>query len=90
MDKLIDSDRLGQKTKAGFYKKNEDRTIHSVDLNTGDYSPMESVRFDCFRIAKDRQRLSEKVIALCDGDDRGSKYFWELTSKRRLVAMKST
>jgi len=81
LDKLIDSDRLGQKTKAGFYKKNEDRTIHSVDLNTGDYSPMESVRFDCFRIAKDRQRLSEKVIALCDGDDRGSKYFWELTSK---------
>ena len=81
LDKLVDSDRLGQKTKAGFYKKNEDRSIHSVDLNTGDYSPMGSVRFDCFRIAKDRQRLNEKIIALCEGDDRGSKYFWELTSK---------
>ena len=81
LDKLIDSDRLGQKTRAGFYKKNEDRSIHSVDLITGDYSPFGSVRFDCFRIAKDRQRLSEKIIALCEGDDRGSKYFWELTSK---------
>ena len=81
LDKLIDSDRLGQKTRAGFYKKNEDRSIHSVDLITGDYSPLGSVRFDCFRIAKDRQRLSEKIIALCEGDDRGSKYFWELTSK---------
>ena len=81
LDKLVDSDRLGQKTKAGFYKKNEDRSIHSIDLNTGDYSPMGSVRFDCFRIAKDRQRLNEKIIALCEGDDRGSKYFWELTSK---------
>ena len=72
---------MGQKTKAGFYKKNEDRSIHSVDLKTGEYSPMGQVRFDCFRIAKDRQRLSDKITALCFGDDRGSKYFWEITAK---------
>ena len=56
LNKLIDSERLGQKTRAGFYKKNEDRSIHSVDLKTGEYAPMGLVRFDCFRIAKDRQR----------------------------------
>ncbi len=81
LESLITSDRLGQKTKAGFYKKNEDRSIHSVDLKTGEYSPMGQVRFDCFRIAKDRQRLSDKITALCFGDDRGSKYFWEITAK---------
>jgi len=81
LEGLIASDRLGQKTKAGFYKKNEDRSIHSVDLKTGEYSPMGQVRFDCFRIAKDRQRLSDKITALCFGDDRGSKYFWEITAK---------
>ena len=81
LESLIESDRLGQKTKAGFYKKNEDRSIHSVDLKTGEYSPMGQVRFDCFRIAKDRQRLSDKITALCFGDDRGSKYFWEITAK---------
>ncbi len=81
LNTLIDSNYLGQKTKSGFYKKNEDRSIYSVNLNNGDYKPMESVRFDCFRIAKDKQRLSEKIKALCDGDDRGSKYFWEVTSK---------
>ena len=80
LESLIASDRLGQKTKAGFYKKNEDRSIHSVDLKTGEYSPMGQVRFDCFRIAKDRQRLSDKITALCFGDDRGSKYFWEITA----------
>jgi 3-hydroxyacyl-CoA dehydrogenase len=81
LESLIASDRLGQKTKAGFYKKNEDRSIHSVDLKTGEYNPMGQVRFDCFRIAKDRQRLSDKITALCFGDDRGSKYFWEITAK---------
>ena len=81
LESLIESDRLGQKTKAGFYKKNEDRSIHSLDLKTGEYSPMGQVRFDCFRIAKDRQRLSDKITALCFGDDRGSKYFWEITAK---------
>jgi len=81
LDTLIESDRLGQKTKAGFYKKNEDRSIHSVDFKTGEYSPMGLVRFDCFRIAKDRQKLADKMIALCYGDDRGSKFVWEVTAR---------
>jgi 3-hydroxyacyl-CoA dehydrogenase len=81
LNQLIDSGRLGQKTKAGFYKKNEDRSIHSVDFKTGEYSPQEKVRFDCFRIAKDQQKLPDKLKALCYGDDRGSKYFWEITAK---------
>ena len=81
LNTLIDSNRLGQKTGAGFYKKNEDRSIHSINLKTGKYGPMGQVRFDCFRIAKDRQRLAEKVKALCSGDDKGSKYFWELTAR---------
>ena len=81
LDTLIESDRLGQKTKAGFYKKNEDRSIYSVDFKTGEYSPMGLVRFDCFRIAKDRQKLADKMIALCYGDDRGSRFVWEVTAR---------
>ena len=81
LDNLIASNRLGKKTGSGFYKKNEDRTIHSVDLKTGEYSEQDLVRFDCFRVAKDKQRLSERIISLCDGEDSGSKYFWELTSQ---------
>jgi len=81
LDNLIGSNRLGKKTGSGFYKKNEDRTIHSVDLKTGEYSEQDLVRFDCFRVAKDKQRLSERIISLCDGEDSGSKYFWELTSQ---------
>lgn len=81
LNQLVDSGRLGQKTKSGFYKKNEDKSIHSLDLKSGEYSPQEKVRFDCFRIAKDRQKLPEKLKALCYGDDRGAKFFWEITAK---------
>ena len=81
LDNLIETKRLGQKTKSGFYKKNEDGSIHSIDLKTGEYKPMNTVRFDCFRVAKDRQNLADKIKALCNVDDKGSKYFWEITSK---------
>ena len=52
-----------------------------MDLKTGEYSPQEKVRFDCFRIAKGHQKLPDKLKALCYGDDRGSKYFWEITAR---------
>ena len=81
LENLIETGRLGQKTKSGFYKKNEDRSIHSLDLKTGEYKPMNTVRFDCFRVAKDRQNLADRVKALCDGEDKGSMYFWEITAK---------
>ena len=81
LDQLIDSDRLGQKTKSGFYKKNEDRSLSSINLRSGEYRPISKVYFDCFRVAKDQQSLSRKLKALCYGDDKGSKYFWEVTAK---------
>ena len=81
LEDLIKSNRLGQKTKSGFYKKNEDKSIYSLNLKTGDYDPMNQVRFDSFRVAKDRQNLPDKIRSLCFGDDKGSTYFWEITAK---------
>tara|TARA_B100000686_G_scaffold354862_1_gene467765 strand:+ start:7429 stop:9774 length:2346 start_codon:yes stop_codon:yes gene_type:complete len=81
LGKLVDSDRLGQKSKAGFYKKMDDQSIQSVDFKTGEYEPLIQVRFDCYRIAKDYQNLKDKLFTLIYGDDRGSKYFWEVISR---------
>ncbi len=81
LEDLIKSNRLGQKTKSGFYKKNEDKSIYSLNLKTGDYNPMNQVRFDSFRVAKDKQNLPDKIRSLCFGDDKGSTYFWEITAK---------
>ncbi|MEE8340665.1 MAG: 3-hydroxyacyl-CoA dehydrogenase NAD-binding domain-containing protein [Candidatus Neomarinimicrobiota bacterium] len=77
---LIDDGRLGQKTKSGFYKK-EDKTILSVNLETGEYGPQKKVRFDGFRLAKDRQNTGEKITALAFSEDKAGKFFWEVLSR---------
>ena len=75
LEALIKTNRLGQKTGTGFYRKNEDRTIESIDLNTAEYKPIKKVLFDCFRVAKDQQSLTRKLNALCYGDDKGADIF---------------
>jgi 3-hydroxyacyl-CoA dehydrogenase len=81
LQKLINKNRLGQKTRKGFYKKNANGEIVSIDFSTNSYSPLKEVRFDCLRIAKNYQSTDEKINALSSGNDKGSKYFWEIMAR---------
>ncbi|NOZ74675.1 MAG: 3-hydroxyacyl-CoA dehydrogenase [FCB group bacterium] len=80
LDKLLESGRLGQKTRAGFYKK-EGREILSINLETGEYGPQKRVRFDGYRIAKDRSNTADKIAALAYSDDKAGQFFWEILSR---------
>ena len=80
LTKLIEDDRLGQKSKAGFYKKTDDG-IMSLDFKTMEYKPQKRVRFDGFRLAKDQTHLTGKLNAMAWSDDKAGKFFWELLSK---------
>ncbi|MEE8335182.1 MAG: 3-hydroxyacyl-CoA dehydrogenase/enoyl-CoA hydratase family protein [Candidatus Neomarinimicrobiota bacterium] len=74
---LVEDGRLGQKTKAGFYKKTE-KGILSIDLETGEYKPQKKVRFDGYRLAHDRKNTGDKIAALAYSDDKAGKFFWEI------------
>jgi len=80
LQKLVDDGRLGQKTKAGFYKKTDDG-IMSLDFKTLEYTPQKKVRFDGFRLAKDRTLTPAKIKTLAESDDKGGKFFWEILSR---------
>ena len=77
---LVAAGNLGAKTKAGFYKKT-DEGILSLDFKTGEYGPQKKVRFDGFRLAKDRQSMGGKIKAMAYSDDKGGKFFWEVLSR---------
>ena len=80
LQKLVADGNLGAKTKAGFYKKINDEIL-SLDLKTGEYGSQKKVRFDGFRIAKDRQSPGEKIKAMAYSNDKGGRFFWEVLSK---------
>ncbi|MFH1852754.1 MAG: 3-hydroxyacyl-CoA dehydrogenase NAD-binding domain-containing protein [Candidatus Neomarinimicrobiota bacterium] len=84
---LIDAGNLGQKTKAGFYKKVE-KDILSIDLQSGEYTPQKQVRFDGFRLAKDRQTIGEKIAALTYSEDKAGKFFWEILAATLIYSAK--
>ncbi|MBT3299713.1 MAG: 3-hydroxyacyl-CoA dehydrogenase [Candidatus Marinimicrobia bacterium] len=82
---LIDEGRLGQKSKAGFYKKTKEGIL-SLDFATGDYTPQKVVRFDGFRLAKDRQYAGDKIKAMAFSDDKAGKFFWEVLARTLLYS----
>jgi 3-hydroxyacyl-CoA dehydrogenase len=82
---LIDDGRLGQKSKAGFYRK-DGKIIYSVDLKTGEYGPMKKVLFDGFRLAKEHKITGEKIAAMAYSDDKAGHFFWEILARTLIYA----
>ena len=76
---LIDDGRLGQKSKAGFYKKTDDGIL-SIDLKTGEYKAQKKVLFDGYRAAKGFQKVADRIKSLAFNDDKSGKFFWEITA----------
>ncbi|MBL3618174.1 MAG: enoyl-CoA hydratase/isomerase family protein [gamma proteobacterium endosymbiont of Lamellibrachia anaximandri] len=83
---LIDDGRLGQKTRAGFYKKEASGEILSVDLKSGEYSPQKRVRFDGYRLAKDHHATAGQIRVLDGSDDKAGRFFHEILARTLIYA----
>ena len=85
MHKMIENNLLGQKTRAGFFKK-VDGKIQSINFETLEYEPQIKVRFTSFKNAKSYSTTGEKIRALAYADDKAGKLIWELLSQTLIYA----
>lgn len=77
LQKMLDNQWLGAKTKKGFYQK-VGKEILSLDLDTFEFTPQKPVRFDGYRVAKSYSHTADRIKALAFSDDAAGKFFWEL------------
>ncbi len=86
LQKMVENEWLGQKSKQGFYKKIEKGVIHSIDLDTLGYSPQKKNRYPGVRLAKEHIKLEDKLKALVNSDDTAGQFIWEVTARALLYS----
>jgi 3-hydroxyacyl-CoA dehydrogenase len=76
---------LGDKTKQGFYKKERGKDGEEVrlvlDWKTLEYRPATRPKFPTLEMAKNAERLPERLAQLLSGDvkkDKGARFHWKL------------
>lgn len=87
---MVDKKLLGNKTKAGFYKKEVSPEFKKVSLvinpATGNYEEVKKGEFTCLAEAKKASTLPEKLKAVLYGDDRGARFAWTVTAGQLIYA----
>ncbi|MBN2367301.1 MAG: 3-hydroxyacyl-CoA dehydrogenase, partial [Calditrichaeota bacterium] len=85
LQKLLKNNRLGEKTKKGFYQK-IGKEILSLNFDSLEYTPQKKVRLDGLRLAKKQWATAGKIKTLAFIDDIAGKFVWELLSGTMLYA----
>ncbi len=89
LQKMLDQKLLGNKTKAGFYKKeiiDWKRIKKVINPKTGEYETYDKVSFPCIDAAKKAKTLPEKLKAVLYGDDKGAKFAWKVQAAALIYA----
>jgi 3-hydroxyacyl-CoA dehydrogenase len=75
--RLIADGRLGEKTGAGFYRRQKDGAIEALDLNAYEYRPRQKAKFPHLD-ALEKLPLEERLPALVSHDSREGRFLWRL------------
>ena len=77
VQRLIADGRLGEKTGAGFYRRQKDGAIEALDLNAYEYRPRQKAKFPHLD-ALEKLPLEERLRALVSHDSREGRFLWRL------------
>ena len=81
METLIKKGSLGQKAKAGFYKRDENGNILVIDLNSNKYRTIEKIELGLDDNIIQNGDISQQINALINLDSKKGKFFWEILSR---------
>jgi 3-hydroxyacyl-CoA dehydrogenase len=83
--KMIERGLLGNKTKAGFYKRQkgegDKREIWTIDVLTLDYKPAQKVKLPSLEMAKNIEDTAERIKTLVWSKDRAGAFLWKTFSR---------
>jgi 3-hydroxyacyl-CoA dehydrogenase len=83
--KMIERGLLGNKTKAGFYKRQKGadgkREILTLDPTTFEYRPAEKVKLPSLEMAKNIEDTAERLKALAWAKDRVGAFLWKTLAR---------
>jgi len=90
VEKMIEKNLLGKKTRSGFYKTDltpEWQKIRKViDPETLEYAEYDKVQFPCLSEAKKAKTLTDKIKAVLYGDDKGARYAWKAVASQLIYS----
>ena len=90
VERMIQNNLLGTKTKSGFYKtdltpewKKIRKVINPQTLEYAEYDPPD---FPCLTEANKAKALSEKMKAVVYGDDKGARFAWKVAANNLIYS----
>jgi 3-hydroxyacyl-CoA dehydrogenase len=85
LTQMIGRGILGNKTKGGFYKRQEGqggkKEIWAIDHATLEYRPAQKVKLPALDVAKNIEDLPQRLKALVWGKDRVGEFLWKTMSR---------
>tara|TARA_B100001142_G_scaffold123191_1_gene125043 strand:- start:1812 stop:3077 length:1266 start_codon:yes stop_codon:yes gene_type:complete len=81
---LIEKGNLGQKTKSGFYRKDDKGNILVLDLDNSKYRPIGKIEIGLGDNIIQNEDIDQQINALIKLDSKYGKFFWEILSRMLL------
>lgn len=79
INKMVENGWLGSKSNQGFYKKSKDengkKTILELNLQTLEYTSKSQVKFATLELAKQEDKLENRVKILASGKDKTGEFY---------------
>ena len=84
MELLIEKGDLGQKTKSGFYRKDDKGNILVLNLDNSEYRPIRKIEIGLNDNIIQNEDINQQINALIKLDSKYGEFFWEILSRMLL------